>query len=125
LDDINEFIAQFEGQQKLILKKLHNLISSYPRITAKIRYKIPFYYQKSWICYLNPVKYGGIELAFPRGNELSNSSGILDDKGRKQVRGIEYRHLIEIDQAAIDEILQEALLLDEQVKYASKRSFRK
>lgn len=121
MDDVSAFIQEKQGQQKLILQYFHQLMISNPRVIAKLRYKIPFYYRKSWICYLNPVKKGGIELVLLRANELSNEQGLLESRGRKQVKGIIFYKLSEIPEQAIHEIIQEALLLDESVPYASKR----
>lgn len=115
------FIYGKEGVQRDILLHLHGLLSTFPEVTGKIRYRIPFYFRKSWICYLNPIKNGGVELAFPRGNELSNAQGILMANDRKQVRGITFVNVKDIPDETIIEILAEAILLDEEVKYASKR----
>ncbi|MBK7871629.1 MAG: DUF1801 domain-containing protein [Saprospiraceae bacterium] len=116
-----DYIYELEGDQQQVMLRLHELITSYPEVTGKIRYKIPFYYRKSWICYLNPTKDGRVELAFTRANELSNEQGVLDFKNRKQVASITYTKSIDIQDDVLHEILQEALLLDEEVKYASKR----
>lgn len=121
---IEEFIYQFEGEQREILLYLHGLLTGEMMLGGKMRYKIPFYDGKSWICYLNPGKKGGIEFAFVRGNELSNEQGILESKDRKQVTSIQISQLKEIPEAAIREILQEAILLDESTPYASKRTSR-
>ncbi|MEK6477283.1 DUF1801 domain-containing protein [Catalinimonas sp. 4WD22] len=121
MDDVSMFIQEKQGQQKLILQHFHQLMISNPGVIAKLRYKIPFYYRKSWICYLNPVKNEGIELVFLRANELSNEQGLLESRGRKQVKGIVFYHISEIPEQAIHEIIQEALLLDKSVAYASKR----
>lgn len=58
-----------------------------------------------------------MELCFLRGNELSNAQGILDFKDRTQVSGIEWGNVSEIQEELVYEIIQEALLLDETVKY--------
>lgn len=121
MDDVSMYIQEKQGQQKLILQYFHQLMTSNPGVVAKLRYKIPFYYRKSWICYLNPVKKGGVELVLLRANELSNVQGLLESRGRKQVKGIIFYKLSEIPEQAIHEIIQEALLLDESVAYASKR----
>ena len=89
-------------------------------LTSKIRFKIPFYYGRSWICYLNPIKTGGVTLAFIRGNELSNSHGILESKNRKQVMSIDFDGVEDIPSESIMEIIHEAILLDETIPYASK-----
>jgi hypothetical protein len=121
MDDVSAFIQEKRGQQKLILQYFHQLMTSNPGVVAKLRYKIPFYYRKSWIFYLNPVKNEGIELVFLRANELSNEQGLLESRDRKQVKGIIFYKLSDIPEQAIYEIIQEALLLDESVAYASKR----
>lgn len=121
MSEVDFFIESKSGKQKEILEFLHQFICTYPDVTEKIRYKIPFYYRKSWICYLNPLKKDGIELAFTRGDELSNEQGILLKKGRKQIRGIEIFDAKEINEEVLQEIFQEAFILDETVTYASKR----
>jgi hypothetical protein len=100
---------------------IHKLLHFELNLTDKLRFKIPFYYRKSWICYLNPGKNNSIEFAFVRGNELSNSQGILNSKGRKQVWSIELTKLSEIPIKELTEIIQEAILLDDFVSYPSKR----
>jgi hypothetical protein len=102
----------------------HNLLINQFELLDKIRFKIPFYYGKSWICYLNPLKNGKVELAFIRGNELSNEQALLDNKGRKQVFGIEFETITDIPHQSINEIIKEALALDDMIAYESKRKKR-
>ncbi len=113
MSDVEDFILQFSGNQQAILEYFHQLFTNELQLTDKLRYKIPFYYGKSWICYLNPKKGEKIELAFLRGNELSNVQGLLSNKGRKMVSGIEFTSVAEIPTDAINEIIQEAIYLDE------------
>lgn len=100
---------------------LHNLITSFPGVSGKISYKVPFYYRKSWVCYLNPVKHNRVELCFVRGNEPANQQQLLQANGRKQVSGIMLTHADTLPLEAITELLQEAFLLDEKIPYKSKR----
>ncbi len=100
---------------------LSRMLLDQPGVTGKITYKIPFFYRRSWLCYLNPLKDGGIEFAFTRGKELSNESGILKANGRKQVMGIIFNDIREIKQEAILEIIHEAILLDEREPYSIRR----
>ena len=116
-----EYIEARDGEQQRILLVLHELITSLPQVTDKIRYKIPFYDRKSWVCYLNPLKEGGVELCFLHGNELSNEQGLLDFKGRKQVAGMSYFAVSDIREEPLLEILQEALLLDEEHSSVAKK----
>lgn len=118
---IEDFIQQQSEKQQEIIDFLHQLLHQEWALETKMRYKLPFYFKHSWICYLNPLKNGGIEWAFLRGNELSNAQGLLDAKGRKQVMGIDIMDLSELPLQTSLEILQEAVLLDESIPYESKR----
>ncbi|MEL6668817.1 MAG: DUF1801 domain-containing protein [Bacteroidota bacterium] len=111
--NVESFIYTRPGEEREILFYFHQLLTEEMGLEPKIRFKIPFYFNRSWVCYLNPIKQGGIELAFLRGRELSNVQGLLVSKGRKQVYGIDCYSLAEIPREAIYEIIQEAILLDE------------
>lgn len=121
MSQVEDYIFEFQDKQGELLKYFHELLCNRLGLEAKMRYQIPFYYRNSWICYLNPGKKGRVEFAFTRGNELSNSQGLLDSKGRKQVLSIEYQSLEDVNEEILIEILHEAILLDESVPYASKR----
>ncbi len=115
---VDNFILEKEGDQQAILQFLHDLMMSTPEVTSKIRYRIPFYYRKSWFCYLNPTKKPvGVEMVFIRGIELSNEQGLLDAKGRKQVAGVTFTKVDDIRVEPLLEIIQEALYLDDTVPY--------
>jgi hypothetical protein len=121
-EDHGSIEAFMEGQPaeiRPLLYQLHGLIASFPGVYGKIAYKIPFYYRKSWICYLNPLRGGGVELAFTRGNELHDESGLLEARGRTQVRGICFQRPSDIDTSLIEAWMQQALLLDAAVPYRS------
>jgi len=119
-----DFILQFEGDQREVMLYLHHWLTADFNLTDKIRFKIPFYYGRSWICYLNPLKNENVEFAFIRGNELSNAQGLLDHKGRKQISGIELQQVSTIPFKPLNEIVQEAILLDASKPYPSKRKSR-
>lgn len=121
MSEVEARIYQFEAPQREILLYFHKLLTTEFFLTAKITFNNPCYYQKSWICYLNPLKNGKVELAFLRGNELADEAGILKSKGRKQLRSIEISDLKSAPLDAIEAVLHEAILLDETQPYASKR----
>ena len=115
------FILDYSGEQGEVLQYLHDMLMSFPEMESKIRYRVPFFFRRSWIVYLNPKKGEKVELCFLRANEMSNEQGLLDFKDRTQVAGVTYGSVKEIDDAVLWEVVQEAILLDETVKYASKR----
>lgn len=126
MNEVDLFILEKEGHQQAVLQFLNDLMMSNPEIIQKIRYKVPFYYRKSWICYLNPNKKTDVvEMVFLRGNELSNEQGLLEAKGRKQVRGVTFSKVADIPVDILMEVIQEAIWLDDTVPYASKRKAKK
>ena len=119
--NVQDFISNAQGSQKVILEYLDHIIMENPKVVSKICYQIPFYYLKSWLCYLNPTKDGSVDLSFTRGNELMDEGGLLDAKGRKQVKSVSFSEVKDIPIEKVKMILEEAYLLDETVPYASKR----
>ena len=116
----NDFLDRLDENQHRVANYLDQILADL-NLDRRMRYDLPFYYQRSWICYLNHLNNGKIELAFTRGTELSNESGALQSKGRKQVYSIEFGKVSEIDDSILSEIVHEAIILDETVPYASKR----
>ena len=110
---VEQFILGLDGQQKAIVSYFHRHLSSTHDLQSKINWNIPAYYRKSWICYLNPIKNEGIELAFFRGRELSNEQALLNSKDRKLVSGIDFYSIQQINIQLVDEIIQEAIILDD------------
>ena len=119
MDSVEAFITDWpDDQQREILHFLHQIISELPNVSSKIRYRIPFYYRKSWFCYLNPLRRrSGVELVFIRGNELSNAKGWLEARDRQQVRGVIFESTAAISLETLLPMLDEALLLGEVKPY--------
>ena len=120
--DIEEFAYRYSEEQANLLLYLYHLITSFPHIRAKISYRIPFYYGKSWICYTNPTKKGGVELAFVRGNELSDENNLLQARDRKQVSGITLMSMQEVNESHLVSLLIQAIELDRTKPYKGPKS---
>jgi hypothetical protein len=120
--EVEDFIYNLEGNQRKIANFLHQKLTYEYGLEPKIRFKIPFYFKKSWICYINPVKNEGVELAFIRGNELSNPTDLFDFRGRKQVMGMIFYNLENTSWNLVEETLIEALVLDETVRYTVRKN---
>jgi hypothetical protein len=120
MNNVEDFINQLGNEQRKIMLYFHELLAQQLELEDKIRFKIPFYFHKSWVCYLNPIKNDSVEIAFLLGKELSNQQGLLRANGRKQVAGISISNVAEIPQEAVYEIIQEALMLDE-IKYQQRK----
>lgn len=123
--EVEELIYQYDEHQRDVMLYFHNLLTNDYNLTAKITFKNPCYYGKSWICYLKPTKQNTVELAFFRGNELSNNQGLLKSNGRKQLLSVDIDNLEDVPQNILKEIFHEAILLDETKSYESKRKSKK
>ena len=110
---MDEFLSRLSEKQLTLFYYLDGLIKTFPGISTKIRYKIPFYDYYSWVCYINPIKTEGVELCFIKGKELSNSHGLLKSKDRKMIAGITLENLEDISEESLIETIAEALYLDE------------
>jgi hypothetical protein len=104
-----------------MLNYLDDRLANHHGLRSKVSYGLPMYSMQSWICYLHPLKKGGIELCFTRGIDLSNEQGLLKLRGRKQIAGVCFHHISEIEQQILDQIVQEAILLDEWRKQNKKK----
>lgn len=118
---LKDYMDRLSGQQKEITFFLHDWLTMNFDLEAKYRFKIPFYYQNSWICYLNPIKKDGIEFNFVRARELSLHSGILDFKKRVMVAGISLYDTTKIPLLPLTEVVEEAILLDQTTPYTFKK----
>ena len=124
MDEVQEFILGYEGEQRDLLQFLYEFLMDQPGMSCKISYKVPFFIRKQRICYINPGKYGSVEIAFPRGHQLSNEQGILETGNRKYIKGITIPGMDKIPLAALHEIIQEAILLDD-IPYIPPYAFKK
>lgn len=70
MDSCIVFIEERSGEQQAILIYLYELFLQSEGVRPRMAYGIPFFYGKKWICYVNPLKSGGVELVFTRGREL-------------------------------------------------------
>ncbi len=111
MNPVENYIYHREDPEKEIMIILHDLFLEMG-LVPKIRFKIPMYYHQSWICYVNPLKKGGVELCFLHGYKLDDPSGILDSKGRKIVCGISIRNPNQIAIKEISEFVLQSLNIE-------------
>ncbi|HQV00770.1 MAG TPA: hypothetical protein PLO59_06390, partial [Bacteroidia bacterium] len=83
------FINDLDNKpQQKIMWALHNMFVSYPQISGKVKFNIPFYYHTTWVCYLKPIKPDAVEVCFMRGFDIQLYPKILLSKNRSMVKGI-------------------------------------
>jgi len=113
----NEFLSKLNTNTlQEVCEALHDEIIQYPNIKIKEKFKLPFFYGTTWICYLNFVKKKEIEFLFVRGRELP-SKELLNFKDRVMIGGLTYKHKEEIDYGILKLLLEEAITLDAEKPY--------
>jgi hypothetical protein len=119
---VEDYIFELQDeQQQQIAAYLHDFFILNYQMTSNLKYAIPFYFKKTWVCYLNPIKKKGIELVFIRARELKDSKHLLDFKKRKMAAGLSFYSLVEIDEAVLNTVLEDALKLDDTTPYTFKK----
>ena len=109
---VNAFIDQQPPTHRRVLNALRIIIlQAGPQIEETIKYNIPFYSYHGRLCFLN-TRDGVVELGFCQGAFLSNEQEYLVGEG-KEVRHVRMKSLADIDQDALQVLLQEAILLNE------------
>ena len=91
---------------------LLGLFSSFPGVTIRMNYGIPYFYGKTWLCYLYVLNNGDVEVGFTRGHLLPNPFGLLQSRGRKIVSSVVFSHLEEIPEGLLIETFKDALVID-------------
>ncbi len=106
------YILQQPPPYRDILLELQAFIErQLPAVSLKYKYRIPFYYlNEKPFCYLNQSG-DYVDLGFYRGAGLTRHSDKLESRGRKMVKSLRYRHPGEIDFRVLEEVLQEAMEL--------------
>lgn len=112
-----EFISKLESEELLeVCNVLQEEIIQFPHIEIKKKFNLPFFYGKTWICYLNLVKKKEIELCFVRGRELP-SKELLNFKERVMIGGLSFQKETDIDYGVLKLLLEEATTLDQEKPY--------
>lgn len=128
--DVLDYIEETNPPEvrQLLLNAHHFLQENLPPFaTCAIKWKIPFYTLHRNFCYLNRHP-DHITLGFPHGYKLSPQPNVLlgENENLKQVRYLEIRRIEDLYSDTTQQILQEAILLDEMLgKSKPKRAFQR
>jgi hypothetical protein len=124
--NVFEYIEQTNSPKvrELLTVAHHFLQVTLPPFAAcRIKWKIPFYDLNRNFCYLNRHK-DHITLGFPKGYMFSQRPKTLlgEADKLKQIRYLEIRSIDDLYSETTNEILQEAILVDEMLGKSKVRS---
>ncbi|HQU82752.1 MAG TPA: DUF1801 domain-containing protein [Pyrinomonadaceae bacterium] len=127
MNGVLDYIEETEPPEvrRLLLSAHHFLQEVLPPFAVcSIKWNIPFYKIHKNFCYLNRHK-DHITLGFPHGFKLSQLPIILlgENENLKQVRYLEIRSLEDLYSEMTQQILQEAIILDETFAKAKPKKF--
>lgn len=112
-----EFLSKLDNENLIeVCNTLHNEIMQYPHIEIKKKFNLPFFYGKTWICYMNLIKKKEIEFLFVRARELP-SKELLNFKDRVMIGGLTFKTVDDIDIGVLRLLLEEAIHLDNNKPY--------
>jgi hypothetical protein len=116
--EIEEFIAKQNTSNQKKIHFLRELITrAHPKIVESWKYKTPFYTYKGLFCYLSiEPKTEKLYVGFCNGKYLSRSELILKSDGNKEIRKFFVEDLKENTIEILEEILQEAVLVKDELK---------
>ena len=124
--DVQEFIEGLAADERIIVKRLRDLIlDADPRIVEKLSYGVPYFSRNRRLFFLWPASAlpfstgrkqiaPKVTMGFCYGNLLSNDQGLLQQENRKQVSTISINTLADINERLLREIVNEALIADAQ-----------
>jgi len=110
----DEYIyRQPEKYQTILLHLINVFQRSIPKLELLFKWGIPyFYYKKKPFCYLSPNhKKGFVDAGFARGFEFKRNQDYLVGEKRNTVKSLRYFNLEDIDNAILEDVIQEAVTL--------------
>ncbi len=122
MNDCDTFYVDLPKNEQVLAVSLREIVlSCSPDFREKLSYGVPYFFRNTRVCFIWPasVKYGpkeGVLFGLCRGAWLSNEQGLVEMGNRKEVGMIPILKPSDINQVAITQIIQEAILLDDEFR---------
>jgi hypothetical protein len=110
----DEYIyRQPEEHQMMLLHLISVFKREIPDLEMFFKWGMPYlYYKKRMFCYLiSNSKKGFVDAGFARGFQLKRNQDSLVDEKRNTVKSLRYYNLEAIDNAILEDVIREALVL--------------
>ena len=112
MNEVEDYLLRLKGDERDTMIFLHEFFLERYQLTPKIKYGIPFYFGKKWVCYLNPIKSGGVDLTFLRGFKMHGFDHVLEQRGRKMVKSLPITNLNSLEVNLLEDLMAHALQID-------------
>jgi len=110
--EVTVYIEKLPAEVKKMTNKVRSVIlNSSSEIEESIKHKIPFYSYKGLLCYINTTN-DKVIIGFSQGAEFYNEDKILVGTG-KTVRHVIYKSIKEIRTSRLQQLIFEALIINE------------
>jgi hypothetical protein len=121
MQSIDDFFHDLPNDEKAIALRLREIVlQSAPDFEEKFSYGVPYYFRHRRVTCIWPASSAGgprkgVFIGFCRGNQMSNEQCIIEMGNRKRFGLIRYFDVREINEGVLMELLQEAIMIDEEV----------
>jgi len=121
MQSIDDFFHDLPREEKSIALRLREIIlRAAPDFKEEFSYSVPYYFRHRRVTCIWPASSAGgprmgVFIGFCRGNQMSNEQGIIEMGNRKRFGLIRYYDVKEINEEVLMELLQEAIMVDEEV----------
>jgi len=134
IESVEDLITGLQGKEKVIMQRLRSLImEAEPRLQEKLSYGVPLFFRNRRICFLWPASFSActlkpvpenfsVTLAMCYGNRLSNDQGLLHQDKNSKTFTITFSSLSGINERSVQEVIREAVLVDEEFGNYKKKS---
>ena len=126
MNDLDVFFHDLPRGEKEIALRLRELVlAAAPDFEEKFSYGVPYYFRHSRITCIWPASAPGgpkrgVFISICRGHLMSNTQGLIEMGNRMQFGLIRYYDVKEIKAEPLMEILQEAIMVDDEIFRAKK-----
>ena len=98
------------------MEQVRQILSTFPNITEKIRYTVPFYDYCGMLLYLAPYQKNRLVVGFCNGVQMTDKTGVLiNDAGQTQIRHYELFEHKKINETAIIRLINEAMRVNKKL----------
>ncbi|MFI5135896.1 MAG: DUF1801 domain-containing protein [Chitinophagales bacterium] len=121
MQSIDDFFHDLPKEEKAIALRLREIIlQGAPDFKEEFSYGVPYYFRHRRVTCIWPASSAGgpkkgVFIGFCRGNEMLNEQKIIEMGNRKRFGLIRFYDVKEINEDVLMELLQEAIMIDEEV----------